>query len=80
MEWIYLVLIPVVLVFGFGVVFINRRRSVAQHSIAAQHTPVTGSAPVAVRPMFSAINLDGALSMPSVHPETCGVMSTLSNS
>jgi len=39
-----------------------------------------GVSPRAVLSIFSAIRLDRALSMPSVHPDTCGVINTLRSS
>jgi hypothetical protein len=40
----------------------------------------TGSSPRTVRRMFSAMTFARASSIPSVQPDTCGVMSTLRNS
>ena len=41
---------------------------------------LSGGSPRAVRAMFSAISLARASSMPSVQPDTCGVMITLPSS
>src|SRR5215471_8261007 len=49
--------------------------------LAAHHTTrLSGGSPLAMRAMFSAISLARASSVPSVAPETCGVISTFGSS
>jgi len=52
----------------------------ARSDSPGQRIRLSGGSPRAVRWMFSAISVARASSMPSVQPETCGVISTLSSS
>jgi fused signal recognition particle receptor len=64
MLWIYLVLIVAVLVFGFGVVLVNRRKSSVASPPARRALPVTPSGPIAVEAEPEAVADDTVVEEP----------------